>query len=96
VAQEAIEASDEELDEEIARLAERVEQKPAKVRRDLEQRGVIEAVRSDIARNKALQFLVDHATVVDESGDPIDLTLPGGDAPEEPQAEEPPAQEPTE
>jgi trigger factor len=96
VAQEAIDASDEELDEEIARLAERVEQKPAKVRRDLEQRGVIEAVRSDIARNKALQFLVDHATVVDESGDPIDLTLPGGDAPEEPPAEEPPAQEPTE
>jgi trigger factor len=96
VAQEAIEASDEELDEEIARLAERVEQKAAKVRRDLEQRGVIEAVRSDIARNKALQFLVDHATVVDESGGPIDLTLPGGDAPEEPQAEEPPAQEPTE
>jgi trigger factor len=96
VAQEAIEASDEELDTEIARLAERVEEKPAKVRRDLEQRGVIEAVRSDIARNKALQFLVDHATVVDESGDPIDLSLPGGETPEESQAEEPPAQESTE
>jgi len=36
----------------------------------------MEAVRSDIARGKALQFLVDHATVVDENGEPIDLTFP--------------------
>ncbi len=83
VAQEGIEATDEELDAEIERLAERMEQKPAKVRRDLEQRGVIEAVRSDIARSKALQHLVDHATVVDEAGEPIDLTLPGPSAEDE-------------
>lgn len=106
VSQEDIQATEEELDAEIDALAERVEQKPAKVRRDLEQRGVIEAVRSDIARNKALQFLVDHTTVVDEAGEPVDLTIPGGDAAdespaeepraEEPRAEEPEAQEPTE
>ena len=30
----------------------------------------------DIARGKALEFLVSHAEVVDESGEPIDLTLP--------------------
>jgi hypothetical protein len=46
------------------------------VRRDLERRGVLEAVRFDIARGKALEFLVDHASVVDEAGDAIDLTLP--------------------
>jgi trigger factor len=78
VIQEGIEATDEELDAEVGRLAERMEEKPAKVRRDLEQRGALEAVRSDIARGKALQFLVDNAAVVDESGNPVDLTLPEG------------------
>ena len=80
VAQEAIEPTDEDLDAEIERLAERVEEKPAKVRRDLEQRGALEAVRSEIARGKALEHLVEHATVVDESGNPVDLTLPQGEA----------------
>lgn len=82
VAQESIEATDEELDTEITRLAERVEEKPAKVRKDLEQRGAIEAVRSEIARGKALEHLVEHAGVVDESGNPVDLTLPTDDATE--------------
>ncbi|HZP30257.1 MAG TPA: trigger factor [Acidimicrobiia bacterium] len=84
VAQEAIEATDEEMDAEIARLAERVGQKPEKVRRDLGKRGALEAVRSDLARGKALQFLVDHATAVDENGNPVDLTLPPGEAAAEP------------
>jgi hypothetical protein len=53
-----------------------MQQKVDRVRRDLEKRGAIEAVRSDIARGKALQFLVDHATVVGENGEQIDLTLP--------------------
>jgi trigger factor len=76
VEQEAIEATDSELDEEIARLAERVQQKPAKVRKDLDRRGVTEAVRSDIARGKALQFLIEHATPVDVDGNELDLALP--------------------
>jgi trigger factor len=78
VAQEQIEVSDPEVDEEIARLAERADEKPEKVRKELEQRGVIEAIRSDIARGKALQLLVDQATVVDESGNPVDLSIPDG------------------
>ncbi len=79
VAQETIEPTDDDVDAEIARLAERVEEKPAKVRRDLEQRGALEAVRSEIARGKALEHLVEHTTVVDESGSPVDLTLPQGE-----------------
>jgi trigger factor len=75
IAQESIEADDAEVDAEIDRLAERLEQKPERVRRDLEKQGALEAVRSDVARSKALQFLVDHATVVDESGNEIDLTF---------------------
>ncbi len=76
VAQEAVTASDEEVDAEVQQLAERTEQKPAKVRRELERSGALEAVRSDVARGKALEFLVDHATVLDEGGNEIDLTVP--------------------
>jgi trigger factor len=76
VNQEHIEATDEDVDREVERLAERLGAKPAKVRRDLERGAMLEAVRSDIARGKALQLLVDHAEVVDESGTPLDLTLP--------------------
>jgi trigger factor len=75
-AHEDITATDEELDDEIARLAERLEEKPNKVRRDLERRGILEAVRSDIAKGKTVRFLVDHADVVDEAGNPLDLTVP--------------------
>ncbi|MGQ0825439.1 MAG: trigger factor [Actinomycetota bacterium] len=75
VTQEAIVASEEELDTEVARLAERLGRKPDRVRRDLEKRGALEAVRSDVARGKALEFLVEHATVVDEEGNELDLTF---------------------
>jgi trigger factor len=76
IAQEGIAATDDEVDAEVERIAEQVKEKPAKVRKDLERRGAIEAVRSDIARGKALAFLMDHAEVVDTDGEPVDLSLP--------------------
>jgi trigger factor len=79
VAGEEIEATDEEVDREIERLAERLEEKPAKVRKDLARRGALEAVASEISRSKALQFLVENAEVVDEQGNPVDLTIPPGE-----------------
>ncbi len=84
VVQEQIEASDEEMDAEIDRLAERMGEKPARVRRDLDKQGLLEAVRSDIARGKALEFLIDHTTVVDQDGNTIDLTLPERNADADP------------
>jgi trigger factor len=89
VAQEGIEASDEEVDAEVQGIAERLGEKPAKVRKDLERRGVIQAVRSDLERGKALTFLIEHATVVDEDGNPVDLSRASEEAPVE---EEPAAQ----
>lgn len=80
VAQEAIAVDEAEIDEEVTRLAERMGEKPARVRKDLEKRGAIDALRSDLARGKALRFLVDHAVVVDEDGNAVDLTLPEGEA----------------
>lgn len=75
---ESIVATDEDIDREVEMLAARSADKPGKLRRELERRGAIEAVRSEIARGKALQFLVDHATAVDEEGNEIDLTPPEG------------------
>jgi trigger factor len=76
VAQEAIEPTEDEVTAEVGRIAEQVGQKPEKVRRELERNGALETVRSDIARGKALEFLVEHAKVVDEEGNEIDLTIP--------------------
>jgi trigger factor len=75
VVQESIDATEEELSAEVARIAERLGKKPEKIRRDLEKQGAIEAVRSDVARGKALEFLVEHAKVVDPEGNELDLTL---------------------
>ncbi|HTD50995.1 MAG TPA: trigger factor [Acidimicrobiia bacterium] len=78
VTQEAISVSEDEIGAEVERIALQLEQKVEKVRRDLERRGVLETVRSDVARGKALEFLIDHATVVDEEGNEIDITIPDG------------------
>jgi trigger factor len=75
VTQEEIAATDEEVDAEVVRLAERTEQKPDRIRKELERSGALEAVRSDVVRGKALEFLVEHTTVVDEDGNVIDLTV---------------------
>lgn len=74
VAAEKIEVSGDEIDEEIARLAERSKQKPAQLRKEIERGRGLEAVRSELSRGKALQLLVDHALVYDEEGNAIDLT----------------------
>jgi trigger factor len=97
VAQEAIEVSDAEVDAEVDQLAERLGEKPAKVRKDLERRGVVQAVRSDLERSKALSFLIDHATVVDEEGNPVDLSPPepNTEAESEPETDDENAQDET-
>jgi trigger factor len=94
VAAEEIVASDEDVDAEIARIAERSGRKPAQLRKEIERGQGLQAVRSELSRGKALQFLVDHASVVDEEGNPVDIsfaeTAPeappeagGGEEPEE-------------
>lgn len=82
VEQESIEVSDDELDTEVERLAERVEKEAGEVRAELERGGGLQAVRSEVARGKALQFVVDQALVVDGAGNEIDLALPESSAPE--------------
>jgi trigger factor len=83
VAAEEIVPTDDEIDAEIARLAERTGRKPAQLKKEIERGGGLQAVRSDLSRGKALQFLVDHASVVDEEGKPVDISFPES-APEAP------------
>ena len=87
VAAEQIVAGDDEVEAEITRLAERSGRKPAQLRKEIERGQGLQAVRSELSRGKALQFLVDHASVVDEEGKPLDISFPEP-APEAP-AEEP-------
>lgn len=75
VAAENIEISDEELDEEIGKVAENAGEKPAKLRKQLEANGVIAMVKQDLAKAKALQWLIDNAEVVDEEGKAVDVAV---------------------
>lgn len=72
---EQIGATDEEVDAEIARIAERVGEPVATVRAQLERAEQLSAVRSDLKRGKALEWLAEHAEVVDEEGKPVDRAL---------------------
>jgi trigger factor len=83
---ESIEGTDEDLDVEIERLAERLNEKPAKVRQQFERADQLSAVRSDIRKRKALDWLVEHVELVDEQGEPIEraaLELPADENDEE-------------
>lgn len=69
---EGIEVDDEELDAEIASVAERVGQTPRKVREQFEHNGQIPLVRSDVRTRKAMEWVLERVEVVDPDGGPID------------------------
>jgi trigger factor len=75
---EGIEITDEELDEELAAMGERLEMDVDEVRDQLERAGRLPAVRSDRRKAKAMRWLNDHVELVDEDGKPVsrdDLTV---------------------
>jgi trigger factor len=79
---EAIECTEDDLELEYERVAERIGEKPARVRREFERNDQVAAVRSDIRKRKALDWLIEHVEIVDESGEPIDradLEIGGAD-----------------
>jgi trigger factor len=76
---EGIECTDEDLDEELEGVAERVGQPIDEVRERFERAGQVSAVRSDIKKRKALEWLLERAEVLDPDGEPIErseLELP--------------------
>ena len=75
---EDIEITDEELDEELAAMGERLEMDVDEVRDQLERAGRLAAVRSDRRKAKAMRWLIDNVELVDEDGKPVsrdDLTV---------------------
>lgn len=69
---EAIEATDEDVDKEIAEIAQRLGESDASVRDRLERAGRLAAVRSELRKAKALTWLEEHVGTVDDNGRPID------------------------
>jgi trigger factor len=61
----------EELDAEVATMAERMGSTPARLRDQLDTSGRTGAVRSELRKRKALQWLLDHVDLVDEEGNPM-------------------------
>jgi trigger factor len=68
---EEVEVTDEELDEELTAMGERLEMDANEVRDQLERAGRLPAVRSDRRKAKAMRWLVDNVELVDEEGNPV-------------------------
>jgi trigger factor len=80
---EGIECTDDDLQEDLEGVAERVGQTVDEVRERFERVGQMSAVRSDIKKRKALEWLLERVEVVDAEGVAIDrseLELPHEDA----------------
>jgi trigger factor len=70
-----IEPSESELEAYLDRLAERAGVSPAAFAREVERAGRRLAVRSDLKKQKAFEWLVEHADVKDEEGNPVDRSV---------------------
>lgn len=70
-----ISATESEIEEEIVKIAEQVGRSPAQLRAELERADELSGLRSDIAKTKALEWLLENADVVDESGAPVDRSV---------------------
>ena len=68
---EEVTLSDEELLAEIVTMAERMGTTPTELRRQLDTAGRTGAVRSELRKGKALEWLLDHVELVDEEGSPM-------------------------
>jgi trigger factor len=68
---EELGVGDEELEAEVTSMAERMETTPAELRRQLDTAGRTGAVRSELRKSKALQWLLDHVELFDEDGNPM-------------------------
>jgi trigger factor len=69
---EGIEPTEDDIEQEVNRIASAAGIKPAQLKRSLERGGGMSAVRSDWRKTKALEWLMDHAEIVDSEGRPVD------------------------
>jgi trigger factor len=69
---EQIQCDDDDVEAEIEAIAERVREKPGKVRERLERGGQLPGLRSDIKKRKALDWLIERVELVDQNGKPLE------------------------
>jgi trigger factor len=69
---EQIEVSDDELDAEYAKIADQLQLEPAAVRKQFEEADQVSALRGDLRRARAMEFLTETVEIVDEDGNVID------------------------
>lgn len=70
---EGLEPGEEEIDGEVARLAEREGEEPAEMRRNLARSGALDVLRSDMVKRAALEFAVRNVDIRTESGTVLDI-----------------------
>jgi trigger factor len=80
---EGLDPDEQEFETHLAGVAARYGLEIDDLRQQLERAGQMPAVRSDLRKSKALDWLIEHTEVVDEAGQPVDRTLL-----EEPQEED--------
>ena len=81
-------ATAEALDAEIATMAERMGTSPAELRRQLDTAGRTGAVRSELRKGKALEWLLEHVDLFDEEGNPMSREDLRGDASKDDEVEQ--------
>ena len=74
-ADQGLKPTDDELDEELAHLAFHAEVDIEVARTNLASNGQMPALRADLAKRKAMDWLIDTATITDSSGAPVDPEL---------------------
>jgi trigger factor len=85
---EELTLTDEELEAEVATMAERMGTGAADLRRQLDTAGRIGAVRSELRKRKALEWLLDHVDLFDEEGNPMSRDDLEADASKDSEAEQ--------
>ncbi len=74
-AAEAIEVGTDDLHAEYARIAMQVRQKASEVRKAYEKNDAVTDLLAQMRKSKALDWVIEHAEVVDEAGNAIDTDL---------------------
>jgi trigger factor len=92
---ESLSASDEDVDDEVAAIARTIEGDAAELHEELEQNGQMPAVRSDVRKRKALDWVLERVQITDDDGNPVErdaLELPESDdeSEDEPEADDEP------
>jgi trigger factor len=68
---EELTLSEDELSAEVTTMAERMGTSPGELRRQLDTAGRTGAVRSELRKGKALQWVLDHVELFDDEGNPM-------------------------